>query len=179
MKPINDWNNVQASNDDFKRPGPGGYICKIISAVDVPEKEYLRIEYDIAAGEFKDHWQTTMEQFKWWGGDFYRSYKESALGMFKGFTDAVEGSNKGYTWDWDEKGLSGKLIGLVLGEEEYVKNDGSIGIRLKVRSTKTVDQINEGRFRIPKLKKLDGENAPSASAQAAAAPTISIDDMPF
>lgn len=176
MKPINNWNEVQASNDDFRRPAAGGYICRIIRVTDAPDKEYLHIEYDIEEGEFKGHWQETAERFGWWGGDFYRSYKDSALGMFKGFTNAVEGSNKGYKWDWNEKALEGKLIGLVLGEEEYIKNDGSVATRLKVRSNKTIDEIKDGRFRIPKLKKLSG-GSEASTVPAGFQPVES--DMPF
>lgn len=178
MKPINNWNDVKSTDTDFRRPEAGGYICKIISATDVPDKEYIRLEYDISDGEFKGYWQETAEKFGWWGGDFYRSYKESAHGMFKGFINAVEESNDGFKWQWDEKTLEGKQIGVVLGEEEYIKNDGSIGTRLKVRSTKSVQDIKDKRFRIPKLKKVEGEG----SGTAAAIPTGSVirdDDMPF
>lgn len=178
MKPINNWNEVQSSDTDFRRPEAGGYICRIISATDTPDKEYIRLEYDIDAGDYKGYWQETAEKFGWWGGDFYRSYKESAQGMFKGFIESVEGSNSGYVWNWDEKTLVGKQIGIVLGEEEYVKNDGSVATRLKVRSTKTVQAINEGRFRVPKLKKLDGEKA-QETAQAPSGFTLTTDDTPF
>lgn len=175
MKPINNWEKVKAS-DDFERLPAGGYVCEIVSAVDNADKEYLHIEYDIAEGDHKDYWKNTADRFGWWGGDFYRSYKDSALGMFKGFTNAVEGSNDGYKWDWKEKTLEGKMVGLVLGEEEYVKNDGSVGTRLKVRSVKTVQDIKDGRFRIPQIKKLDD----SKTADAAPAGFVqSDDDLPF
>ena len=59
MKPIENYENVQASSGEFARPTAGGYICKIMDVEDVPmdskEKgkgDYLRIEYDIADGEF-------------------------------------------------------------------------------------------------------------------------------
>ena len=179
MKPINNWEKVQASDNDFRRPEAGGYICEIIRATDVQEKEYLRIEYDIAEGEYKGYWQETAERFGWWGGDFYRSYKDSALGMFKGFTNSVEASNANYNWDWNEKALEGKLIGIILGEEEYVKNDGSVGTRLKVRSTKSVQDIKDGRFRIPKKKTLD-EGGAAGSTTSAPAGMVAYDaDLPF
>ena len=54
-----------------------------------------------------------------WGGNFFRSYKESTIGFFKGFITAIEKSNPAYRWDWNEQGLKGKLIGIVLQEEEY------------------------------------------------------------
>lgn len=180
MKEINNWKNVKAS-DDFRRPPAGGYICRIILADNVEEKQYLRMEYDIDDGEYAGYWQETAEKFGWWGGDFYRSYKDSALGMFKGFINAVEASNPGYTWDWNEKSLEGKRIGIVLGEEEYVKNDGSVADRLKVRSTKSIQDIKDGHFRIPERKTLDnGTGGKSSGAATPPAGMVKSDaDLPF
>ena len=179
MKPINNWNEVQASTDDFKKLPPGGYICAILDAEDVPEKEYLKIVYDIAAGEYADYYSDDWGKDNLWAHTIYRSYKDGKpAGMFKSFINAVEESNKGYKWAFDEKTLKGKLIGIVLGEEEYVGNDGSIKTRLKDRSVKSVQDIEDKRFRIPKLKKLESES----SGTAAAIPTGSVirdDDMPF
>ena len=96
--------------------------------------------------------------------------------MFKSFIDSVEGSNEGYKWNWEERSLEGKRIGIVLGEEEYIKNDGSVGTRLKVRSTKKVQYIKDQRFRIPKLKKLEGGESAESSVPAG---FVESDDLPF
>ena len=174
MQKINDWEKVK-STSDFERLPAGGYICTIIHVDDVPAKQYLKLEYDIAEGEHKNHWTQISEQFGWWGGDFIRSYKDTAIGMFKGFIDAVEASNPGYKWNWNEESLEGKAVGLVLGEEEYIKNDGSVGTRLKVRNVKTTQQISDGRFRIPQLKKL--EEKPAAESQETFEEVMA--DVPF
>ena len=107
----------------------------------------------------------------------FRSYKEKALGMFKHFTNCVENSNAGYTWAWDEKSLVGKFIGLVLGEEEYEKSDGSVGIRLYVKEVKTVQEIKDGNFKIPELKVL--KNRPSEPVNNGFTEIDSSDDLPF
>ena len=39
MKPINNYETVQASTGEFARPTAGGYICKIIDVEDVPMNE--------------------------------------------------------------------------------------------------------------------------------------------
>lgn len=186
MKPINNFDTVQATTGEFKRPTPNGYICKITLADDYPfdantgKGDYLKIEYDIAHGEFKDYYT---EQYNRFGGDFwaatmFRSYKEKALGMFKHFTNCVENSNAGYTWAWDEKSLVGKYIGLVLGEEEYEKSDGSVGVRLYVKEVKTVQEIKDGNFKIPELKVL--KNRPSAPANNGFTEVADMDsDLPF
>ena len=176
MKPINNWDEVQASTDEFKKLPPGGYICAILSAEDVPEKEYIKIVYDIAAGEYADYYSDDWGKDNLWAHTIYRSYKESAAGMFKAFINAIEESNKGYKWNFDEKTLKGKLIGIVLGEEEYIGNDGSVKTRLKDRSTKSVRDIEENRFRIPKIKKLEEEQGAGSSVPAG---FVESDDLPF
>jgi hypothetical protein len=75
----------------------------------------------------------------------------------------VTKSNPGYLFDGntnaDEKTLTGKLIGLVLGEEEYTGNDGTIRTRLYCVTEKTVDDIRAGKFKVPDKKTL----APTSS----------------
>jgi hypothetical protein len=143
-----------ADIQEFKKVAPGGYICRITSVVDVPDKEYLKIEYDIAFGEFEGHYQQLSDSKGFWGASFIKSYKDKALPFFKGFITAVEKSNNGYTFSNNEQTMYGKLIGLVLGEEEYMKGDGTtIGTRLYVHQTRSIEEIRKG-VEVPALKKL-------------------------
>lgn len=180
MKPIGNYENIQASSGDFARPTPGGYVCEIVRAEDVPFREetgkgeYLLIEYDFTEGELLGYHADVYKKFGYWGGKFVRSYKEKALGMFKHFTNCVEESNEGYTWDWNEQELCGKKIGLVLGEEEYAGNDGAIKTRLYVKDVKNVDDIRKGDFKVPPLKKLKATSPVSAPVVDA-----TDDDLPF
>jgi hypothetical protein len=184
MKRIENYETVQASSGEFARPAAGGYICKIIDVEDVPmdantgKGDYLRIEYDIADGEFKGYYK---EQFDRWGGNwnasFIRSYKEKAIGMLKHFTNCVEQSNAGYEWDWNEKGLIGKVVGLVLGEEDYKNSMGDIKTKLVVSQIKTVEEIKNGDFKVPAPKKLQPE---TTSSDFDAFEEIKTDDtLPF
>ena len=163
MKRIENYETIEASSGEFARPTAGGYICKIINVEDVPMNEqgkgdYIRVEYDIADGEFKDYYK---EQFDKWGGNwnasFIRSYKPKARGMFKHFTNCIEKSNAGYTWDFDECSLIGKVVGLVIGEEEYKNSMGEIKKKMVVSQVKTVEEIKNGDFTVPKLKEYKEE----------------------
>lgn len=184
MKRIENYETVQASSGEFARPTAGGYICKIIDVEDVPfnkEKnkgDYLRIEYDIADGEFKGYYK---EQFDKWGGNwnasFIRSYKEKALGMLKHFTNCIEASNAGYEWDWNEKGLIGKVVGLVLGEEEYENSNHEIKTKLVVSQVKTVEEIKNGDFKVPAPKKLAVETSTNSTPEFM--PLDDDDTLPF
>lgn len=144
------WREAEANEN--KRLEAGGYVCRIEDVQDNPNKEYLYIEFDIEEGEFKNYYKQLSASFGFWGGKFYRSYKSKALGMFKTFILAVEGSNAEYTFDDNETSLIGKLIGLVLQEEEYIGNDGNLKTRLVVNKVKTADDIRNGKFRVPDKK---------------------------
>lgn len=184
MKPINNFSEVQATSGEFSKPTNGGYCIEIIAVKDVPldantgKGDYLKIDYDICHGEFAGYYTKQNERFGGeWFANFIRSYKEKALGMFKHFINCVQESNPGFVWDWNEQSLVHKYIGVVLQEEEYRKNDGSVGVKLVVKDIKTCEQIMNGEFKVPATKKL----AQNAQAQSAPnfVPIDDLDDLPF
>lgn len=150
-----DWNNIEEATE-FRGLPAGGYVCGITTAEDYADKEYIKCEFDIAEGEFKNYYKDLYASKAFWGGSFIKSYKEKALPFFKMFFTKVEKSNKGFKWADDETKLRGKLIGLVLSEEEYQKNDGTIGTRLYVSDFKTVEEIRKGDFKVKDKKTLSG-----------------------
>lgn len=181
MKSVN-LENVQEAGTGMGLKA-GGYVCKITSVEDVPEKEYLYIEFDIAEGDFKDYYKKLQASKNFWGGTMYKSYKEKALPMLKRFCSAVTKSNPGYIFDAgaqnsDEKTLKGKMIGLVLFEEEYLKNNGDIGTRLKVDYETEVDKIRKGEFKV-KPKKLLPEDQRPKEGDFVNIPEGSPEEIPF
>ena len=164
MKKI-DMTNVQESGE-FRRPEPGAYHCVIKMVDDVEDKEYLKVGYDIAEGEYKDYYTNLRKEHPdWtWSGMYVKSYKKAALPMFKRFCSAVSKSNGSYIFDGntvnsDEKTLVGKHIGLVFQEEEYYSNSGDKRTRLIVYSECPIDKLADQK--VPKLKALKEE--PSSS----------------
>ena len=174
------WNEVEEQGNTERKMLPaGGYIGKILTVEDLPDKQYLKITWDISEGEYKGNGASCLERngFLPKAFSFIRSYKESALGFFKGFISAVEQSNTGFKWDFDERKLVGKTIGVVLGDEEYRKKDGSIGTRPVFDKVRSAETIRGGHFDIPPLKKL-AEDAPAAPVWSAVDMDGS-DDLPF
>ena len=167
MNKIEKFETVQATTGEYARPKADGYIVKIINVTDMPldvqtsKGDYLKIDYDICDGEFANYYTEQQKRLggKWFA-NFIRSYKEKALGMFKHFINCVEESNNGFVWTWDEDALIGKKVGVVLGEEEYLKNDGSVGTKLVVKNIKTVKQIADGDFIVPVKKTIEVEKTP-------------------
>lgn len=175
MKNVN-WETVQ---DDVRRPVPGGYAAKITRVEDAEDKEYLRIEWEFAEGEFKGANQETFDAFGFWPITMFRSYKEKALRFFKTFKSAVEESNRNYVFKNDPQSLVGKFVGVVLGEEEYMAGDGKVKTRLYVAATKPGKDIRDGNFTVPELKKLATDNFSSAPASNYGLLTDDDADLPF
>lgn len=174
MKNI-DWNTVEEAKGFEKLPA-GGYVCGITSVEDVEASEYLKFEFDIAEGEFKNYYRELYESKNFWGGKFIKSYKEKARGFFKKMLTAFEKSNPGFTFNNDEKTLKRKFIGLVIGYEEYVKNDDTIGERITVVDFLPVEDIRSGKFEVPKLKEIA---KPRAIDSGSFEEMSEDDDLPF
>lgn len=153
-----DWNNVE---DVDLRPIPGGYVCRITSVEDVEEKEYLKISFDFAAGPFQGYYTRSAERFGNWpsAGTFIRSYKDSALSFFKGFVTALEKSNPGFRWtsqtNQNPSSIRGLLFGAVLGEEEYEWR-GEVKTKLSLAQACSIQRIEDGGFKVPEKKRLNG-----------------------
>ena len=180
MRNVN-WDGVSEAQE-FKRPGPGGYIIKIVSVEDVEDREYLKIEYDIADGEFKNYYKDLYKSRGFWGGSFIRSYKEKALPFFKAFKTAVEASNPHFEFKNDPQSLVGKFCGVVLAEEEYEANDGSVKKRLYVAQTRSGQVIRAGDFEVPELKKLAKKNGSDSGLIGGGFTDLPADDdgeLPF
>lgn len=184
MRKINNFENVQASTGEFNKPTAGGYCIEILAVKDVPmnkqtgKGDYLKIDYDICKGEFAGYYTKQNEHFGGdWFANFIRSYKDSAAGMFKHFINCVEESNAGYKWTWDEDSLIHKFVGVVLGEEEYEKSNGDIGVKLVVKEIKTIDQILKGDFKVPPIKRI--AKITPVTFTPTFEPIDDLDELPF
>lgn len=157
MKHVN-WTAVQESAG-FERLPAGGYVCRIISVQDVPDKEYLLVRWDVEDGQYA-HIGARAEELN--GNDWsyirdYRSYKTTAQGMFSYFLGVLEKSNANFTkagFNDDEQSLVGLEAGLVLGAREYKKQNGTVGERLYVDKLITPQRIRDKDYTVPELQKL-------------------------
>ena len=164
---------------EFNRLVSGGYVIQIKSVKDVTDKEYLEIEYDIYEGEFKGYYQKLYTAKNFWGGKTFKSYSEKGLPFFKAFIEALEDSNRAWTWNWNENILRGCIVGVIMGEEEYRANDNTIKTRLTITKFCSVEKIRQGEFVVPALKKI----VQSSSIPAGLPPSGSLrpvnEQLPF
>lgn len=187
MKKLEGYEEAQAITGEYERLEAGGYICKIKSAKEEQSKSGKRmlvIALDILEGDKKDFFKKRFDEDnrnekKWPAGAIYRQMLEGdkATGYLKGLMTSLENSNEGFKWDWDEKKLANLKCGAIFGEEEYEKMDGSIGTTTKVKFIRTVQAIQEGKFKIPELKKLPQKG--EAFEDYINSVTSDSEDLPF
>lgn len=171
--------NQVESVAEGKRLTTGGYICKIIGVQNLPDKKYLKIQFDIVEGEFKGYFKNQIEKLGYTTINIFRSYQEKALPFFKMFLNQIEITNKmrfemGSTFD--EKSLINKFIGVVICEEEYMNNkENKIKTRLTVQEIKTGQEIREGKFKVNELKKKEQ----STVIDSGMSEIVGDEDIPF
>lgn len=178
MKRI-DMSNVKEAGDS--RLPAGAYICVIKKVEDISDKEYLRVTYDIAKGEYKGYYdKMRAEHPDWTGvGDFVKSYKQKSLPFFKRFCSAVSKSNGNFVFDGgsvnaDESTLTGKFVGLVLRPEEYYGNDGEKKTRLSVYKEFPVDKLADQK--VPDVKRLEDDGPAPRPAAASNTDFMNVPD---
>lgn len=181
MRPINNYDNVKPNyGGEGRKEVPGGYIVKITFAKDEPQKEYLRIEWDYTEGDLAGAHRECYDNYGFWPAPLFRSYKEKAAGMFKAFIESVEKSNEGFEWNWNERDLVGKWVGVVTREEEYTSNSGELKTRIIVdRVLPAVDILN-GNFTVLPIKRKEASNRSNAVVDMTAPSVPAFDeDTPF
>lgn len=169
-----DFKDVEESQDYGDRPGAGVYCCKIAAVEHKPDKQYVLAYLDFADGDFKGRGKAIEDRTgQMWGYiSCYFSYKPKALGMTKHNIALVAESSKcdaaKLCDDFNSSegnALVGKYIGIVIGEQEYEKQDGSVGVRFKLPKLVLVQDAknNPEKFKVPELEKLAGRPAEKSS----------------
>lgn len=132
MKAFNNYDEVKKAADAAgaaKLPA-GAYVCKIKQVRYEPNEKGDRVvlAFDIFDGEQKDFFQkqfesNTNEDKKWKGRvdiwvpkDDGTEQDAKTKKSFASWISSFEKSNNGFKWDWDERKLTDKLVGIVFGE---------------------------------------------------------------
>ena len=179
------YDTTQAATGEYEVLSAGGQVCIIKQAkVDktTTDKEVIILLFDIYEGEFKDYYKRNFDRRKEtnpdakWQGTFRQLTEGKSLPFFKGMIDAIEKSNSGYKWNWDEATLKGKVFGGVFGEEEYEGNDGKTHTSVKCRFVRTVEAVKSGKFSMPDRKLTSGSSNVQVNGFA---PIDEDDSLPF
>ena len=136
MKPTYSNFEAKKNNSGFlELPPRGAYVAKIKSAKeeDFFGRQCIEITLDITEGEYKGRyeavWRDQEERFgKAYFKGIFRLFpykdgdKDYVKAQFEGNLWAVQESNAGYRWDWDEKKLVGKMVGISVRNRLYTYN---------------------------------------------------------
>lgn len=188
MKPINNFTSRKATTRETLPAG--AYVAKImdVTAESTSEgREYLLIRFDITEGEgagiFRRDYVSQDPMYgtpKWRG--VYRLWIPTGDGSerdgwtkrsFENAVACLEESNSGYHWNWNEKLLKGKLIGVNYRNREW-SMDGRSGWTTECGALCSAVDVRGGKVRMLKDKPL-----PSAPAVNAGFTMIDDDEIPF
>lgn len=174
IKKFKDYDSIQVFEGGASIE-PGGYELQIIGAKveQFDNCEIMKVAFDIVnneqyAGFYSTRFKAakaTNPNAKWSGifdvfipkddGSEKDGYTKTA---FKRFITSVEKSNEGYTWNWDELSLKGKMFGGVFGREEFKTKEGEYKFATKCRFPRSIESIRTGNFTIPDDKLMDKKN---------------------
>lgn len=176
IKRFNDYATTQAYKDYPQLP-KGGYVLKILNAEVCENRigQYIKISCDVAEGEYAgfyaQEYKNQQGEDKKWHCNYLLNVPNDdgsekdgwTKRRFKTVTEALEESNAGYHFDWDEQKFKGKLIGGLFNMREYEKTDGSIGNAINLAQLCSVEKIRSREYKIPEDKLLTRKQASAGS----------------
>lgn len=194
MKPFKGYNEAKTYTEAEKLPA-GAYVVRLLKGA--REENYswgsvLLVPFDIAEGDYKDFYtrqftSSQMEDKKYKGVFRMNLPKEDGsegdewtLRRFKTNIVAIEESNSGYHWDWNEAGLAGKKVAMLFQNKEWEFNDHT-GWTAQPHSLVSIDRFNTGKFKLPADKPLKNKKGGISINPADDFTPLASDDgdMPF
>lgn len=166
------FNGYKPARQVSSEPLPaGGYVAKILKA-EIQQTQWgekLILSFDIADGPHRDffanQYRNNPNEDKKWKGVYRLSVPaddgskqdERSKRTFNGAIWAVEDSNVGYHFNWDERTLVGKFVGVLYRNKEWEMN-GRTGWTTECCALESATNVREGKFKMPKDKPLPQKN---------------------
>jgi len=194
MKPTYNGFEAKKTSGFAQLPPPGAYVAEIqgVKTEDSYDhsREVIVLMIEITEGEYKGQYHKVYEDQKNSFGDNvkYRGtfrltpYIEGdetwVRSRFEGNLWCVEQSNPGYQWDWDEKKLKGKKVGINVRKNIYTGRDGNPKETTEIGQFETVDDVRNGKCKAMKdrIQKNAGASANSTDEMENVTATV---DVPF
>lgn len=192
IKRFGDYENTRGYSD-FQQLPKGGYVVRIMGAkvLENSNGQYVEVSCDIAEGEFKDFYANDYRnqsgEDKKWHCKYLLNVPSDdgsesdgwTKRRFKTFTEALEDSNPGYHFDWDESKFKGKIIGGLFNSREYTANDGSIRTATSLAAVTAADKVRSGNYRLPKDRLVERKAFTPSPADAFMSVNDDPDGLPF
>lgn len=190
---IRKYNGAKAEKRTAREPIPaGGYVAKILNA-EVQNYSFgdmLILSFDVCegplAGFFRRDYTANKNEDKKWRGTYRVSIPkddgsqkdEWSKQTMNDMIWAIEDSNPGFSWGWDETTLKGKFVGVLFRDKQWEFN-GREGWTTECCALEGVNNIRQGNFKTPKAKPLK-KKEPAFGTDAAFTDLGEDDgDLPF
>lgn len=200
MKAFNDYASTQVYTNGGMQIPVGGYVAKVMNVKFTNgtngNSDFITLQIDIVEGEQKDFFKkqyesNTSDDKKWKGTATIYCPKDDGTEQdgwtkrrFKTIMSQFEDSNTGFSWDWDETKLKGKLIGVIYGEINTVIDNKQVKYN-GFRFFTDVQSIRNNGFVIPDPQFKNGAkagatvNASSESNEFMKIPEGAEEEIPF
>ena len=183
MKPTYSGFEAKKQSNFAQLPPPGAYIAEI-QGVKTEEsydksRDVIVLMIEITEGEYAGQYHKVFENQKNGFGDsvkykgtfrlipFMEGDEPWVKSKFEGNLWAVEDSNPDYTWDWDEKKLKGKKVGISVRKSVYKGRDGSEKETTEIGQLESINDVKNGKCKLLKerrQKNLDSDSSGSGEA---------------
>ena len=154
--------------EEYEKISLGGHKGIIMKAEEYTSpqsgKTSLRVSVDTAKDDkqpeyFAEQYKNDIRIDRKWSNSAIKyvslGEEETQVRQLKAFITAYENSNNcQFDWNKDWEQLTGKKIGLVFGQEEYISQDGTTKLATKLNQFRSIDKVDNAQ--IPKVKLLDG-----------------------
>lgn len=165
MKPKYSGYEAKKSGGFIELPPQGAYIGKILNVKVEPSydksHDQLVLMLDVTEGEYAGRYMEVYNDQKERFPDCkYRGTLRITVpeenepeqnawmkSIFEGAMWAVEQSNDGYSWDWDEKKLKGKAVGFSVRNRSYTTDDGKNRSTTEIGRLESIAEIRDGKVR--------------------------------
>lgn len=147
-------------------PIPGAYVAEIqdvrFVAGENGQRDRIECMMEITEGEYKGRYHSVFEdQRERFGNASYKGVFRLVCPLeddddwrkrvFEGNLWCVQQSNEGYAWDWDEKKLKGKKVGINVRKRLYTFN-GKDRETTEIGQFETIADVKAGKCKILKLR---------------------------
>ena len=177
MKPTYKDCEPKKTGGFIELPPVGAYVAEIqaVRVVEQNDRDVIELFMEITEGEYANRFHEVYEDQKERFGDSAK-YKgifkltppvdgdeDWRKRTFEGNLWCVQQSNSGYAWDWDEKKLKGKKVGISIRRRLYTYN-GKDRETTEIGRFETIDDVKAGK--VKPMNDRDNRENKSESAES-------------
>lgn len=184
MKQFNGFEEAQkeARSMGGQKLPAGAYVCRILGVKyqegTEGKSDTIAVQFDIEEGEYKGFFkkqyeESTVEDKKYKGKTLiFRPREDGSKNdsytkrNFASWVNALEDSNPGYAWDWDENKWKNKVLGIVFRETGTVINGNAV-VYTEAAFGCDAQLVRDGKAPVAKFKEREGyRDAVAAATQS-------------